>query len=113
MPFLNGRIQFSTGPIELARSTGAALIPLFTLRAGPTQYELRFGTPIEIDPEKDRNTATEDAARAYLDQLQPYVLLYPDTWAGWSSAMEEAPPDADAEPAYTTGDRYLPQVSDA
>jgi lauroyl/myristoyl acyltransferase len=81
--FRGANIVLATGPLFMAQSTGASVVPVFTLRTAPNHFEVTFGRPIELPA---RSTADPDftaAAQEYADRLLPYVLKYPGQWKGW------------------------------
>jgi len=88
MPFLQSRLPIPTGPIRLARETGAALLPAFTLANDSGGFELSIHAPLspgvaEIDD--------ESIALAYVRQLESFALNHPDQWTGWHWLTPQAP----------------------
>ena len=80
VPFLRTCLPLPTGPIRLARATGAALLPVFTVAKDNGEFEVSIDAPLfpANAPSDDR-----DVAAAYAKQLEPWVLKYPDQWNGW------------------------------
>jgi lauroyl/myristoyl acyltransferase len=90
--FLNGTLRLATGPVHLAYSTGAALLPVFAVRAADGAYEVTLGPALPV--EKDGAPAYAAAVRAYAAMLEPFVRRYPDQWNGWLALgriVEEMP----------------------
>jgi len=81
--FLGGRIIVATGPLAMAHETGAAILPVHTFRTAPGRFEVTFGPPIQFPRDSDGNVDYEDAAQAYADMLEPFVLRDPGQWCGW------------------------------
>ncbi len=81
-PFMNGVINLSTGPAELARMTGAALLPVFAVRDGDGGYAVHVGSPLGTT-DADANELYQTVAAEYADQLAPFVLDHPDCWKSW------------------------------
>lgn len=81
--FLGGRIVIATGPVAMAERTGAALLPLYTFRAGPGRFQVTIGPPIVIPKDQGGNTDYNAAIQAYADALAPFVLRDPGQWFGW------------------------------
>jgi hypothetical protein len=79
--FLHGTLRLATGPLHLARSTGAALLPIFAVRNEAGAYKVSIGPALPIDDRVDPPYST--ALRAYAAQLEPLVRKYPDQWNGW------------------------------
>jgi len=89
-PFLRSRLPLPTGPIRLARETGAALLPVFTAANGSGGFEVSIHEPLY--PAAGR-TDDESVAAAYAKQLEAFVLKYPDQWNGWHWLKNQAQPE--------------------
>ena len=89
--FLGGRITIATGPLAMAISTGAALLPVYTLRLASRRFEVTIGDPIE--PLRDANEKVNYAAaiQSYANALKPFVLRDPGQWRGWHYTSGDAP----------------------
>jgi hypothetical protein len=59
------------------------MLPMYTRRIGPSQYEVTVGPPIEIPKGADGNPDYTAAVQAYADALAPLVLRDPGQWRGW------------------------------
>ena len=81
--FLNSHLVLATGPLALARTTGASVLPVFTFRKEPGKFEVTIGAPIEITEDADGNADYGEAVQAYADMLTPFVLRDPGQWRGW------------------------------
>jgi lauroyl/myristoyl acyltransferase len=81
--FLGGRIIVATGPLAMAYTTGAAVLPLYTRRVGPSRYEVTVGAPIQIPKAADGKPDYEAAVQNFADALTPHVLRDPGQWRGW------------------------------
>lgn len=75
MPFLNAQIQVAPGAIRLAKSAGAALIPLAAKRLENGDFEVALGKPLSLD--------SGHAAQEYVAGLERRVLACPQQWHGW------------------------------
>jgi len=85
LSFLNGKIRFATGATSLARSTGAALIPVHGLWDGDAKtFRVIAEPPLPVPREGDRRRLAEDVMSAYLDRLRPWALRFPGQWRGWA-----------------------------
>lgn len=78
VPFLEGCITLAPGAIELARLTGAALIPAYARRVGADHHLVTLGAPLPVD------RVRETAAAAYAEGLGAEVLADPGQWLGWT-----------------------------
>jgi lauroyl/myristoyl acyltransferase len=83
-PFLGGALPLATGAPALAHATGAALLPLFTVRqkVGAPICTI-IERPIAIAAGGSRSKAIAEANRQYVLRLEPHVLAHPDQWRGW------------------------------
>lgn len=81
--FLDSRLVLATGPLALARTTGASLLPVFTWRKESEKFEVTIGAPIEVAEDADGNADYGAAVQAYADMLTPFVLRDPGQWRGW------------------------------
>ncbi len=87
LPFLDGRIQLATGPLELATITGAEVLPMFAVRNDAGEYEVHVDAPIAIRTGGDRKKAVADAAAEFVARLEPFVVSYPGQWLGWDQQV--------------------------
>ncbi len=83
-PFLDGTIALAAGAANLAYSSGAALLPVFTLAERDGGFRVAIEAPLEVAAEAERGAAFERVARQYAALLESYVLDHPDQWFGWS-----------------------------
>ena len=81
--FLDGHITLATGPLAMGCTTGAAVLPVSTLRLAPSKFEVAIGRPIEIPEGADGNPNYSAAVQAYSDWVTPFVLRDPGQWRGW------------------------------
>jgi lauroyl/myristoyl acyltransferase len=79
--FLHGTLRVASGPVHLARTTGAPLLPIFAVRNAAGAYNVSIGPALPVDDRADPPYST--AIRAYAAQLEPFVRKYPDQWNGW------------------------------
>jgi lauroyl/myristoyl acyltransferase len=85
VPFLGGIIRVATGPLHLAGTTGAAILPVFTIRAEDGSYDVTIEPPLE--PSADAGDDYAEAVRAYANLLERYVLDRPDQWVDWQELV--------------------------
>jgi KDO2-lipid IV(A) lauroyltransferase len=81
--FLGRRLTIATGPLAIAQATGAALMPVHTLRQGPGRFEVIIEAPIELKTGGDGQYDYAAAVQRYADMLAPVVLRDPGQWRGW------------------------------
>ena len=81
--FLGTRITLATAPLFLAETTGATLLPVFTLRTGIKRFEVRIAAPIVVPKDTNGEPDYPAAIRIYAGMLAPYVLRDPGQWRGF------------------------------
>lgn len=83
--FLGGKAYFPQGPVLLARSTGASVMPSFTVLEKDRKYRSVLGVPIQMewsdDKEKDIHVNVAKIARVF----EQYIRSYPNQWFNFSS----------------------------
>lgn len=79
VPFLGGMARFSTGPFMLARRTGAAIIPTFTLRNANDTHTLIFEKPLDLGKAtiSDLHQQVIADVEQYAAFFATYVMKYP------------------------------------
>ena len=83
VPFFDAKLQLPTGPIRLARKTGAALIPVFAITTNNNAFEVEIQEPLDLTSDH----ADESSAAAYAKRLEAFISQYPDQWDGWRWLM--------------------------
>jgi lauroyl/myristoyl acyltransferase len=81
--FLGGRAILATGPLAMGRATGAAVLPVSTLRLAPGKFEVTIGAPIVVPEDADGKLDYAAAVQAYADWVTPFVLRDLGQWRGW------------------------------
>jgi lauroyl/myristoyl acyltransferase len=81
--FLGGTIRLPTGPLHLARTSQAALLPVFTIRANDGSYDMTIERRLDVDTD----ITYASAARSYIAMLGPYVNAHPEQWGGWETMI--------------------------
>lgn len=72
--FLGKKMLFPTGPVSLAKRTGASMIPVFVVRE-KSRHRIIFESPINIFGERN--------IEHYVAVLERYVRQYPALWEFW------------------------------
>ena len=81
--FLNARLVLATGPLAMAWTTGATVLPVFTLRKEPGRFEVTIGEPIKLKENAHGEADYAAAMQDYADRVIPYALRDPGQWRGW------------------------------
>ncbi len=77
VPFLNGGLRIAAGAPGLALATGAALLPVFTVRAADGRFVTTIEAPLKVAPTRDRKLAEMALAAAYADLACAYARRWP------------------------------------
>jgi lauroyl/myristoyl acyltransferase len=89
--FLGRAVTMAAGPAQLAHRTGAQIVPMQALGAGPC-WQYRFGDPLPL--ECDAEATTQAIAR----QLESFVLRHPELWT-WHHRRWARPDAQELPPA--------------
>jgi len=78
---LAGRqVRLPRGPWELARRTGALVLPVFTIRERRDHFTVRFEEPFGIPRGPDEELDIEAAARRWAGTLEAHLRRNPGQW---------------------------------
>ncbi len=80
VPFFQTHVQLPTGPVRLAQSTGASLLPVFAFAKPDGGFEVSVQEPIHPAIGTD---STNDITAAYAKNMESFILEHPDQWNGW------------------------------
>jgi lauroyl/myristoyl acyltransferase len=80
-----GRLQLAVGAPRLARLSGAALLPVFTVR-GADQQTIRvvIEPALTVPSDGEADAALHGAAQAFGRMLEGYIRHYPTEWRDWA-----------------------------
>jgi len=71
------KVRFSAGPFELARRTGAAIIPTFVVREQTGKFKLVLEPELKLSDDSDRRGALEKDTRHFTAIFARYLVEYP------------------------------------
>lgn len=80
--FFCTKLKLPTGPIQLARTTGAVLFPVFAVAKDNGGFEVSIQNPL-LNPTGGHADDDATVAAAYAKRLERFVSEYPDQWNGW------------------------------
>lgn len=75
--FYQRKALFSTGPFELARRTGAIIIPTFIIREKKYTHKLIFEMPLNLSENSDIERALSEDTIHFAELLTNYIDKYP------------------------------------
>jgi len=99
LPFLGGTIGLSAGMPNLAKLSGAPLLPVFCMPRSDGSARLEIGPPIEVDRSADRDDALRLAVAEFVTRLEALVRREPGGYRNWhllAAAAESGMERADA-----------------
>lgn len=75
--FYGRKALFSAGPFDLARRTGATIIPAFVVRKADRTHSLVFEPPFLLSEARDREKALGDDTARFVGLMLRYIDAYP------------------------------------
>ncbi len=75
--FFGRKAAFSPGPFELARRTGATIIPAFTVKQKDHTHRIEFLSRFALAPAADREKAAARDTRNFAGILEGYIRQHP------------------------------------
>jgi KDO2-lipid IV(A) lauroyltransferase len=94
--FFGKKALFPVGSIDLARRTGAPILPLFILRESPWKYRIVVETPLDLDSISD-DLDLEKGVEKFVMRFKYYVKRYPCHWHLWDEWDTRLYKDSDKE----------------
>jgi lauroyl/myristoyl acyltransferase len=82
-PFLCGTLSLATGAPRLAALTGAALLPVFSIRDRRQGFLTVIEAPIDLSHDDTPAACCSSAAIEYLRRHEAWVRQFPEQWRGW------------------------------
>lgn len=83
VPVLGGTYRVAIGPIQLAHSSGAALLPVFAARTRRGAYEVRIHTRIDQRSASSRPHDCVAEVGRFGELLRAFLQESPCEWTGW------------------------------
>ena len=93
-------LALPTGPVRLARATGAPILPAFTIFEGPRRCRIELGEPIRVGARRGAMTEEEleGSMRLVGDALERAMGRHPDQWFCFYDAWARSPLPRDVRP---------------
>lgn len=73
-------VGFAPGPLHMAVTTGAAVIPAFAVRRHGPYHTIILEAPFQLDPHASVHARVEEGTQAFARLLERYVRQDPDQW---------------------------------
>jgi lauroyl/myristoyl acyltransferase len=83
LTFLGAPDRFPTGVVTLAKTTGAAVLPAFCLRAPHGRSRVVIEPPLAVPPDLDRDRGVEEVLRRFVTRLERYARRHPSSYLNW------------------------------
>ncbi len=96
--FLGREALYQTGAVDLAISTGAAMVPAFVITESGLRHRLVLHAPLRMDGEKD--TVRRAALQEFAALLESYVQRYPHHY-GYTLCLRRQRAAIDTYPFFT------------
>jgi lauroyl/myristoyl acyltransferase len=77
---LGGTLRLATGPMSLAESSGAPLVPVFTVCTAPGEFTVELQSPLALAGEGGREARFLHVGQQYAQRLAPIVTRFPGQW---------------------------------
>ena len=87
VPFFSGHLDLATGPPRLALATGAALLPVFTIREPDGSCRVVIEPPFTVEDTHPSSAAAHTLLPEFVAIFETYVLRDPASWKGWLSRV--------------------------
>jgi KDO2-lipid IV(A) lauroyltransferase len=81
VPFLGMTAIISPGPMKIARSTGAAVLPAVIMRTGMHHHTVHIGKPVELTEGGGDAAAVRADTVTVLQAFEPHIRRYPSQYA--------------------------------
>ena len=82
--FMGKEAVFPLGPFTVATMRGLNVLAVNVMKTGTKRYRI-YVTPLRYDKGKPRAEQTTQLARAYADELERMLRLYPEQWYNYFS----------------------------
>ncbi len=106
--FFGVETTLPSGPVRMARDTGAPLIPLFAIRddnRNPDRYLFYIGEPMYIEKTSNKDEDVRLGVERMAEMLEQYIALAPEQWVMFQRVWKE--------PSATNGRGVFSRLRDA
>jgi KDO2-lipid IV(A) lauroyltransferase len=79
--FFREETSLPYGAISLALRTGAAIVPVFSVRKPGNRYAIYIEPPLELVDIRNRNQSVKANLEKFVSIMEKYIRQYPEQWA--------------------------------
>ena len=87
VPLLNHWMRLATGPIYIAQSSGAMLLPAFAVRTADGTFDVTIEAPLSLPPLESSPGGIAEVGNALAQRIEYYARRYPEQWEGWNELI--------------------------
>jgi lauroyl/myristoyl acyltransferase len=89
IPFLRHRLRLAAGPVSIAQTSGATLLPAFAVKDADGAFEVTLEPPLPVPPAGAGREQFRETATALARRIEDYACRFPEQWAGWNELIPE------------------------
>jgi lauroyl/myristoyl acyltransferase len=89
VPFLGHRLRLALGPVRIAQSSGAVLLPGFAVRNDEGVFEVTIDEPLQVPPAEAGRERLGEVAGVLARRIEPFARAHPEQWRGWNELLRE------------------------
>jgi lauroyl/myristoyl acyltransferase len=78
--FMGGKLRLATGPVHLARTSEAALLPVFSVRTETGKFAINIESSLIQSTDGNADGSYQAIVQQYAKMLERYMLEYPSQW---------------------------------
>ncbi|MCG2712572.1 MAG: lysophospholipid acyltransferase family protein [Candidatus Omnitrophica bacterium] len=81
--FFDQPAMVASGPIKLALSTQAAIVPIFIVRINAFEHVIKIEPEIELEKYEDADIQIRENLQKVSAVIESYIRKYPGQWVNW------------------------------
>ena len=81
--FFNQPAMVTSVPVKLAKSTKAAVVPMFIIRTGACKHVIKIEPEIELNNDLDSDEQLKANLQRVNAVIESYIRKYPGQWVNW------------------------------
>ncbi len=81
--FFDQPAMVASGPVKLALSTQAAIVPMFIVRINAFEHVIKIEPEIKLDKYEDADIQVRENLQKVSAVIESYIRKYPGQWVNW------------------------------